>query len=215
MSLRVRPHDLLRIDVTQMRKVLVSEHPDCSDAMEYCLRRAPWLVVRRALNKEGLIPVGVRGVERSQRFAAWFDPQGIAEILPPEALRTSSGTRDQPALMALQELERRWSGLLHAWGPTGSVGFELASGMATVTATSDLDLVLRARDRLSERELSGLAKDCSELACATDVQIETPHGSVALQEFHNTPSKLLLRTCSGPVLVCDPWQPPALWEMPA
>ena len=215
MSLSVQPHDLLRIDVTQARKVLIPDHVDCWNAIEHCLRRASWLVVRRTLYQRGLIPVGIRGVERSQRFAAWLDPQGILEILPPEALRTSKGTCDRPALMALQELEQRWSRLLHSWGPTGSVGFELASGVAAVTATSDLDVVLRAKDRLSERALRGLAEDCSELSCVTDVQIETPHGAVALEESLSARSKLLLRTRSGPVLVCDPWKPPALRKMPA
>ena len=38
------------------------------------LRRAPWVVVRRASVREGLIPVGVRGAARCMRFAAWLPP---------------------------------------------------------------------------------------------------------------------------------------------
>ena len=42
------------------------------------------------------------------------------------------------------------------WGPGGSVGFEIATGAATATATSDLDLILRQDVRLGPNEATDL-----------------------------------------------------------
>jgi phosphoribosyl-dephospho-CoA transferase len=35
-----------------------------------------------------------------------------------------------------------------AYGPTGSIGFELASALPMATSASDLDLIIRAPERL-------------------------------------------------------------------
>src|SRR4029077_10897386 len=60
------------------------------------LRRAPWVVVRRASVREGLIPIGVRGAARSMRFAAWLPPGEVREAVNPRELAARRGWRAHP-----------------------------------------------------------------------------------------------------------------------
>lgn len=177
------------------------------------LRRAPWVVVRRAAMRDGLIPVGVRGSRRSERLAAWLHPEAALERLtPPElaarrAWRLAPRRARLPALAALEKVEAimRERRLGHVWGPCGSVAFELASGVATVTADSDLDLMVRADSVLASAAAAELATALSRLAVRADVLLEMPHGAMALAEYVAASDPLLLRTTEGPRLVHDPW----------
>jgi phosphoribosyl-dephospho-CoA transferase len=163
-----------------------------------------------------MIPVGIRGMERSQRFAAWLDPRGIGYVMAPETLRATDEVRAMPVFAALRELERRMSSSPYPWGPTGSTGFELASGTPMVNPASDLDILLRSKTRLSHQDAQSIMDRCVDLTCAVDIQIETPHGAFALREFLNGDGRVLLRACGGPILVDDPWQLPALCkQLPA
>jgi phosphoribosyl-dephospho-CoA transferase len=209
---QLQPHDLLRIEVSRF---LVPEDASSWAAIESCLRHAPFVVVRRARMKDGYVPVGIRGQDRGERYAAWLDPRGVRAVLKPESLRTSGQARDLRALAALRECEQRFRSLHHPWGPTGSTGFELASGIATVTETSDLDLLIHMMERPTDRELAAIANACNDLPCAVDLQIATPHGAFSLREYCSGSDRLLLRTCTGPVLVIDPWKPVNLCNIPA
>jgi len=177
------------------------------------LRRAPWAVVRRVGTRDGLIPVGIRGSRRSERLAAWLRSEAVLECLTPPELAARRAWRllprraRLPALAALEKVEvimreRRWA---HCWGPCGSVAFELASGVATVTAQSDLDLMLRADGPLESAVAAELATALARLAVRVDVLLEFPHGAVALAEYVAASAPLLLRTSEGPRLVQDPW----------
>jgi len=210
---RFQTHDIVRSDPAGIGTALVPEDRACLEMVEVRLQRAPFVVVRRAVSKNGMVPVGVRGEERSQRFAAWLTPDGACERITPESLRISGAVRDVAAFAALHELQQRWCSSDYLWGPTGSVGFELASGMMAVSASSDLDLVLRSDDRLSYNSLRAIADTSAGLACVVDIQMETPHGGFALQEYLNTGGRVLLRTGRGPVLVEDPWSVPDPEEM--
>jgi len=202
-------HDLLRI----------REAADlCTDAppppwVERALGRAPWVVVRhgRVGAHERLIPVGVRGATRDERFATFVHASRVLESVAPERLamlrawRTRGPGRDVPALGALElvagTLDR--NGL--RWGPTGSVGFELASGVATVTCASDLDLLVRAPSAIARSDARALAADLSRYPVHIDVRIETPRGAVSLAEYASGADRVMLRTAKGPCLVIDPW----------
>jgi phosphoribosyl-dephospho-CoA transferase len=70
-----------------------------------------------------------------------------------------------------------------AYGPTGSVGFELASGRETATSTSDLDLLIRAPERISMKVARELLRSMAQGPCRIDVQLETPRGAVSLAEY--------------------------------
>jgi phosphoribosyl-dephospho-CoA transferase len=120
-----------------------------------------------------------------------------------------SGER-RSALPAFSALDRasdviRPFGL--TWGPGGSVGFELASGVPAARPTSDLDLVIRARAPLPRTVAAHLAAALATLPVPPDAQLETPHGAASLVEYARDEGPVLLRTVDGPRLAADPWQP--------
>jgi phosphoribosyl-dephospho-CoA transferase len=178
------------------------------------LTNAPFVVVRRSDSIDNLIPVGVRGSSRAQRFPAYLAAESILERITPEQLTASHGrlhsTRNQiiPSLNAWDEVKKKLFNFSLVYGPTGSVGFELVSGCPTATVTSDLDLLFRVPERLPitvARELRGIL---AESACHIDAQLETPRGAVSLAEYARDQTPMLLKQNGGPVLVDDPWGPP-------
>ena len=108
------------------------------------------------------MPVGIRGATRGERFGTWLDLASIDARSTPEQLAAApvhAARAALPALSLLVAIKVRCDHTQLAWGPTGSVGFELASGVPTVTESSDLDLVMRAprpaRPRLGARLVIG------------------------------------------------------------
>lgn len=177
------------------------------------LKRAPFVVVRRCGSRNGLIGVGVRGEIRSERFGAWLDPRHVEQVFTPEALKDvqPSVTRAKlPAFAMLQAIAPLCDASGCLWGPTGSTGFELASGCAAVTQTSDLDLLMRAPERLDRAKATTLFDALSDAALdhgtRIDVQIETHDGVFSLAEFVHPGARVMLRCADGPKLVTDPWQ---------
>jgi triphosphoribosyl-dephospho-CoA synthase len=181
--------------------------------VEDSLRRAPFVVVRRAAMVDGMIPVGVRGSLRNERFAAYLALSSALGRIVPEQLvglrpaRTRPRSGQIPAFNALAIIEAELANFPFRWGPTGSVGFELATGLATATSGSDLDLLIRVPERLSMATAEALLASLSAGPCAVDGQLETPRGAVSLAEYARGDRPILSRQTSGPVLVCDPWDP--------
>jgi phosphoribosyl-dephospho-CoA transferase len=208
-------HDLIRL----REPILPTADGQAPSWVELTLRRTPWVVVRRGWVRDGMIPVGVRGLTRSQRFAAFVAVGEIAERVSPEGLAASGHIIQQtrkdavPALAALD----RVAGLLqrcgYRWGPGGSVGFEIATGVATATASSDLDLILRQDCRPASRPGVPGAPATDLLAALTlaaapasiDVMIETPLGGVSLADLSAMRAQVLVRTPCGPRMSVDPW----------
>jgi phosphoribosyl-dephospho-CoA transferase len=172
------------------------------------LARAPWVVVRRAASRAGLIPVGVRGATRAERLAAWLPPRAVLECLTPPQLAARAGWRGGARVAALAVLEAVGALMrrhLLNWGPCGSVGFELASGIATATADSDLDLMIEARAPLPPAVAAELHAGLGLLPVRADALLEGPRGAVALEEYAAARPPYLLRTTAGARLVYDPW----------
>lgn len=177
------------------------------------LRRIPWVVVRRGYVRDTMMPVGVRGQTRSQRFASSATFAEIAERLCPEDLTVSGYGIDRKrkdAVPALAALDRIASLLIHRgyrWGPGGSAGFEIATGVATATATSDLDLILRQDRRLEQNDATALLAALTKAAAPAriDVMLETPIGGVSLADLAAQPAMVFVRTPCGPRLSVDPW----------
>lgn len=178
---------------------------------EAALARAPWVVVRRSRSRDGLIPVGVRGRERAERLAAWLHPRDVLECLtPPElaargAWRSSARGTQVPALAALGVVEALMRGHELRWGPCGSIGFELASAVATATEGSDLDLMVETRVPLPRAVAAGLHASLARLPVRADVLLEGPLGAVALEEYAAARTPVMLRTADGRRLVDDAW----------
>ena len=206
MSIRI--HDLLEIDAERF----IANQTSVPEWIEASLRESPFLVARRGLATGQKIPVGVRGNERNQRWAAFCDTQLIKSVsTPPKLLGQPLLMRRAdvtPALQALQLLKERWTILDRWWGPAGSVGFELATGKPTVKPESDLDVVIYAEDPMTVIEAKSLWSYVVDLPATVDIRVETPVCGFSLIEFANeSPGQCLLRTATGLRFGTDPWRP--------
>ncbi|WP_025600878.1 malonate decarboxylase holo-ACP synthase [Burkholderia sp. WSM2230] len=204
---RWRAHDLLRL---RCLAAFEGEPSWVRDAFE----RAPYAVVRRALSAHGVVAIGVRGPQRSQRYGTWTTLTEIVEVVAPEALVCSeplAGRAALSAFAALAKLKRDTLSPLNAltWGPTGSAGFELATHTDTVTPSSDLDLLIRTPEQLTRECAAHLLNHLQTVALQTgiriDAQLETPAGGVALTEWAAGKARVMARHASGPRLLADPW----------
>jgi phosphoribosyl-dephospho-CoA transferase len=203
-------HDLLRVRGSD---ALVNRDPAPGWVNE-ALSRAPWVVVRRAPAEGKFIPVGVRGRNRGERFASFVHRSSIVECLRPENLSSSQAWKkavrfeELPAMSALLRVEAIFQDSDLHWGPSGSVGFELASGVPIAVRTSDLDLIVRMSDLLippsTTRKLLAMVERVETTGVRVDLLLETRKGAMALLEYARGGTNLLLRTIHGPRLIPHP-----------
>ncbi|QCT19636.1 malonate decarboxylase holo-ACP synthase [Jejubacter calystegiae] len=197
-----RPHDLLWLD-----DVDALQGVDAPWATRQWRPALP-VVVRRDSHPQGLIPVGVRGLRREQRAAGWVALPRVVRTLSPEdlvdihALLYSPFVSQPPVQAAVAVAQQAWPWV---WGIGGSVGYALATGIPTLHADSDLDLLIRAPDPLDRQALNTWQDRVSRLPCRADTQVETPFGGFALAEWLRD-GRALLKTETGPRIVSDPWQ---------
>lgn len=226
---QARPHDLLWL------KRIPRWH-DAPEWVDIALARLPVVVVRRAGAPKGLVSVGVRGERFNQRYGALISIAEIERCVSPEMLQggvplrlsrdaSSSdklepaarftpaprdpGRANLPAFTVLHGLEPFLRRFRLVWGPTGSVGFELATGMPVVQPSSDLDLLIRLPEwigRDTGQTLLGiLSTQAAQAGVRVDAQLETPGGAVSLAEYAGSTGRVLLRSTGEPLLVDDPW----------
>ena len=169
------------------------------------LRVGQPVVVRRATSADGFVAVGVRGVLREQRLAAFMAVDSIACRVSPEALCHVDSDRDVPALRALEQLRPMLDDCGWVWGVSGSVGFELASGFTAMHAASDLDLILRTPQMITRNQARRLVEFFDQAVCRVDMQLQTPFGAVALREWASGSARVLLKNQHQACLVADPW----------
>jgi phosphoribosyl-dephospho-CoA transferase len=156
--------------------------------------------------------VGIRGINRHQRWGGFADLADVNERLRPSQLFSSMASRTRislPALVALFWLELQLDKLdksqLH-WGPVGSVGFELATGRQVITATSDLDIALFAPSRFTHATACDLWSVMSAAPAKVDVRVETPYCGFSLEEFARAGTeRVLVRLPAGRQFAADPW----------
>jgi phosphoribosyl-dephospho-CoA transferase len=199
----LRVHDLLHIDP---HSLLDGTAPSwVNQALSSC----PWVVVRRARAPAGEIAVGVRGDTRSQRWGGFLSKDLIGKVVRPADLlfvEQSSIPRFTPAMKVLQEVIDRWRDLTLPWGPTGSVGFELATGSQVTSEASDLDIAIRAPARITVERARTLWQRVAGLQTRVDIRVETPQCGFSLQEYACTSStRMLLHYPDGERLSGDPW----------
>ncbi len=208
--MEVAPHDLLLVSHLND---MVSQ-PQQQIWVNAALARAPYVVVRRAQAGPGMVAVGIRGQVRSQRYAAILPLWAFTKRITPEQLAQAQGWKASPrlstskALQALISVSDVFRELNLFWGPVGSVGFELASGVPTTTKSSDLDLIMRASERLPLATAQELHARLTAAPVHVDIQIETLYGAFALDEYVREATRIVLRTHHGPRLTYDPWESP-------
>jgi phosphoribosyl-dephospho-CoA transferase len=202
-----KAHDLLRL-----RSLPSTE--DIPVWLAHTFAKAPFAVVRRAEARSGFIAVGFRGPSRSDRYGTFAAIDSVLSAWSPEDLlhrRIHSARERLGAFAALRELvdARGFDAL--AWGPTGSVGFELATGQPAVTNASDLDLLVRTPSPLARAHARSIRARLDtmerERGLRIDVQLDTPAGGVALSEWAQDKPRVMARSACGPRLVDDPWAP--------
>jgi phosphoribosyl-dephospho-CoA transferase len=208
----IRPHYLLKIDTAAISFGNSSFNESVPASVRRELEETNFVVVRRGVITESWVPIGIRGPQRFQRWAAWYPRYAIQEIVKPMDLLTRVNTvtdrNVSPARRALLSLMNAWRSLIYPWGPAGSLGFEVATGQQTTTIKSDLDVVIYADDPLSRRDAQRLLASADDLEIRVDIRIETPMCGFSLTEYATSPTKtILLRTCNGPILAHDPWNP--------
>ncbi|CAM3619618.1 malonate decarboxylase holo-ACP synthase [Nocardiopsis gilva] len=210
-----RPHDLLRFDDPG---AVLPEGPELELPMwaVSVLRDVPWVVVRRGIAAAGRIPVGIRGVRRADRVAAFLPESAVVERFTPEqAARSHPRLPDErkaavPALGALTRLDMILRRHVPSWGIGGSAGFEIVTGLPVTLPGSDLDIVIRPREPLPLLRAATLLADLRALPVRVDVQLCSTEGAFALVEYARG-GPVLLRPLDGspPQMVEDPWPYPA------
>jgi phosphoribosyl-dephospho-CoA transferase len=170
------------------------------------------VVVRReAVSEQDVVPVGLRGRARSERFAAHVARERVRLSVTPEALaegrtwQTKAALAPLPCVHALSRIAPELDRLRLTWGITGGVGFALASGVSTLRQYSDLDLQLRASKPLPRDEARSLLALLQASPARIDMQVDTGLGGFALAEWAGNADRVLLKTGRGPLLVTDPW----------
>lgn len=199
-------HDLVRINLDSLEPGLI----DAPSWVRRMLRSCPWAVVRRPPAPIGQIAVGVRGTTRSERWGGFVTKDLISKIVQPEELlaleRSSSGAARTFALRALRGVIGQWRDVTLPWGPIGSVGFELATRRQVTTEASDLDLVIRAGQRISVDQARSWWQRVICLGTKVDIRVETPECGFSLEEYACTSSRrILLRCADGVRFGDDPW----------
>ena len=153
------------------------------------------VVVRRDVDNEGRIPVGVRGLRRDQRAAGWVKPENVLRVVSPEDLSVAADLLRSPFITQ----------------PPVQVALQLSAGVA-VDVGHYRQHRLRAGDRYSgdpRRQRSRSADprpvyrfpeaftdwqaQLSRALCRADTQVDTPEGGFALAEWLRDGKTLLKR----------------------
>jgi phosphoribosyl-dephospho-CoA transferase len=207
-------HDLLRIDPDWVTACSIAQPPWVRASLIAC----PWVVLRRTQASVGQLAVGIRGATRGERWGGFCAKGLISEIVRPAELlalaRSSTHILRPPAFGALQQVIESWRDLSLLWGPTGSVGFELATGRPVTTETSDLDIAIWAPQRIAVAQARFLWDRVTALQTKVDVRVETSECGFFLEEYVRTSSgRILLRYPDGLRFGDDPWNEPSNCEV--
>ncbi|MBU8908282.1 malonate decarboxylase holo-ACP synthase [Desertibacillus haloalkaliphilus] len=197
--MELNPHDLLEI---RGQNDLVSYNP-LQEWINQSLSEAPFVVVRRASAPQGFVAVGIRGSLRNQRFAAFLPTDCIVRRITPEQIAYKKRWRkvNKDIFHNIESVSRLMNRYALQWGPTGSCGFELASKKETVTATSDIDIIIRPIEQFTIELAQKLESDFNKLPFRIDTQVEISEGAFSLSEYANSKRKpILIRTINGPIL---------------
>ncbi|SEA36014.1 phosphoribosyl-dephospho-CoA transferase [Thalassobacillus cyri] len=203
----IQPHDLIQLTDAQNRMITPSTIPGW---VHESLKRSPYVVVRRAPIENGKVPIGVRGADRIQRFAAHVSIDAIEKHIRPEQLISKKEWKedkriDLKAFRSLDVVVKVLKDYQLEWGPAGSVGFELASGQPTVNEESDLDIVIRGNENLTLNNAQTIISELGKAPARIDPQVETEEGAFSLIEYSRGTNPIMLRTINGPILVNNPF----------
>lgn len=198
--MEVRPHDLVWVNDPQAI-VIESELPEWLNQIDY--HQLPMVVRREQLPRQ-FVPVGIRGRQRAERLAVKIKLRNIIQVVTPESLINHVAIGQLPShfrdsLQALRDYLSGWQ-----WGITGSCGYQIASGITSLSTKSDLDLLIRCPIYTDYKQLVAINQFAQHQPCRIDIQIQTPYGGFVLNEWIRE-QRVLLRTATGPILTHNPW----------
>lgn len=116
----LRPHDLLRL--SDLAGLL-----DASDWVRSTFSRTPWVVVRRGDAPAGRVAAGVRGDDRSHRYALTVSEGQIGDVVTPEDLGAVdlAAARDLPRAARARRCAKVPRGARDALGPDRECGIRV------------------------------------------------------------------------------------------
>jgi phosphoribosyl-dephospho-CoA transferase len=200
----VRAHDLLWI--AEDSELFPEPQPAW---VRDALSLMPVVVVRRVEAPPGFAAVGIRGRSRELRFAALVELKDVRKLRTPESLASERGWHENLAripgrlretLTLFDEFSDREK---LVWGPVGSVGYQLATGLPVTTGESDVDVLIRCHVPPDPLMLSAVRDVARKSMNHLDVILEGPPGAVALEELHSR--EVLLKTSRGPRIAAFTW----------
>lgn len=211
----LEPHDIIKVSRKAQSFMIAS----LSDIGQGYWQRSPYHVVRRAVvpndGNGDLIPIGVRGNDRHERFGIYIPHEWVEEVVTPISLMQNQKwlqwERSDKFLAIIETLNILATYLAsYPIGIGGSLGYELTSGIFAVKEASDIDLILYSHKLFSKsltirqaQEIIEISNTCSVLV---DIQVQNKRGAFHLQEYVNNPNEaILLKSNQGPILSKDIW----------
>lgn len=183
------------------------ELPDWVNAS---INQAPIGVVRRGVHVPDEVLIGIRGHQKSQRFAAKLSQSAIVKVIDSRKLiKVSIAEVNDPTLPVWQGLPEINQYLVDHqlnWGISGSAAYELATGISMVNANSDVDLIAVDQSRISLDDARAILEFLNQFGFHADVQIMHEQKGFSLEEWvNNSTQSILIKTAQGPILSTDPW----------
>nr|WP_106782497.1 malonate decarboxylase holo-ACP synthase [Lysinibacillus timonensis] len=159
-------------------------------------------VVRRMAVSNQIVPIGLRGTSRDQRVGTFIEKDNILEVIKPtDLVERIDFYEEQSYYSSLKKIQDQFRVLDLLWGPTGSVGFELATSITVTSKTSDIDLSIYL-NKLEDNLLEEVNAILNSLDKKIDIQIEVPGiGAILLYDYiKNASTGFIVRTQFGPQL---------------
>ena len=159
-------------------------------------------VVRRMPITDNRIPVGLRGKTREERYGAFLHQSKVLQVITPVSLRNRfDDFKEKIYFPALNKVKEEFSKYDLLWGPTGSVGFEIATSIEVTSPNSDIDICLYL-DQIDRELLVKIGHFLEGLDRRIDVQVEIPTiGAFLLNDYlKSEKTGFIIRTKFGPHL---------------
>ncbi len=159
-------------------------------------------VVRRMPITNKTVPIGLRGDTREKRFGAFIQESNIIELITPDSLvGRIDQFDDRLYFSALNTIKEEFEKDKLIWGPTGSVGFEIATSIPVTTTNSDIDICLYL-EQIDTELLEKIGGFLESLDRRIDVQVEIPFiGAFILNDYlKNRDAGFIVKTKFGPHL---------------
>jgi phosphoribosyl-dephospho-CoA transferase len=196
----LRVHDFVWITKNPVFRPL-----DAPEWVAEVLAQSGVVVVRRAAAPPGWLSVGIRGPARHQRHSCFLRQDGVESFRSPEFLASSKvwktfslSSRGLSVWKALRLVSDDVTKRNFIWGPIGSVGYGLASGIDVVTEMSDLDIIVRFNAAPNLEILKEFRQTLRFDGLRVDVTLESSIGGVDLNEYLSHPDSSLIKTSGGP-----------------